>query len=164
MLILLDGPKGAGKSSVSQILADKLDNVICLSLDAERRALPDQGRGRTELNKEAFENIIHKTERFLKENRNLIIDCGLTEERVQRLERVASDGNAQIYKFLLQASRGTLLGRVRMRDSAKNQKTNVERFDEVLKIVHAKEFSNFNIIETDGLSVKEVADRILKIV
>ena len=163
MIILLDGSKGAGKSSVSEILVSRLGDSISLSLDNERRILPDQKKSRAELNKKAFENMVNKARELLENGKNIIIDCGLTEERISILERLASDTNSKLHKFLLKASYGTLLDRVRFRDSGKGKSTDVERFDEVFKIVHSKEFDGFNVIETEKLELEEIADAILKI-
>ena len=52
MIILLDGSKGAGKTSVGALLVEELNDSSILSLDIERRALPDKEKSRTELNKE----------------------------------------------------------------------------------------------------------------
>lgn len=54
MIILLDGSKGAGKTSVGALLVEKINDVSVLSLDIERRALPNKEKSRTELNKDAF--------------------------------------------------------------------------------------------------------------
>ena len=60
MIILLDGSKGAGKTSVGALLIKEINDASILSLDIERRALPDKEKSRTELNKEAFEIIMRK--------------------------------------------------------------------------------------------------------
>ncbi|MGC9603362.1 MAG: AAA family ATPase [Minisyncoccia bacterium] len=164
MIILLDGSKGAGKSSVSEILTKHLDKSVPLSLDNERRALKNQKRNRTELNREAFENIINKAKGSLGEGRNVIIDCGLTKERVSILEHLASDTKSKLHKFFLKASYNTLLNRVRFRDKTKGKNTDIERFDEVFKIIHSKELGDFNVIETEKLSPEGVANAILRMV
>jgi len=162
MIILLDGSKGAGKTSVGALLVKKMTDVFLLSLDVERRALPDQEQNRTQLNKEAFEIIMDKATAFLRDNHTIIVDCGLTKERVQRFENLSSENHAKLYKFFLKASHDTLLDRVRSRDRVYGRSTNVERFEEVLKIVHDKEFKDFVIIETDMLGVEDVASTIIK--
>lgn len=158
MIILLDGSKGAGKTSVGKILAQKL-GAMYLSLDVERRALNNEKQNSPEPNREAFENLLEKTKKFLSEG-DLIIDCGLTQERVEKLDTLAVD--TKIYKFLLRAHRDTELERVRHRDSAKNKKTDVGRFNEVHHIVHSKEFKDFKVIETDRLEPDEIANEIIK--
>ncbi len=160
-LILLDGAKGAGKSSVGEILTQRLDNAVYLSLDNERRSLKNKEKNRTELNKEAFENIIYKTKRLLSSKNNIIIDCGLTKERLIRLESFASETGVNLYKFFLKADHDILLNRVRYRDNSRGKSTDVERFNEVHKIVHDKELDSFYIIETNQIDLKKVASMII---
>ena len=162
MIILLDGSKVAGKTSVGALLIKELSDAFILSLDIERRALPDKEKSRTELNKEAFEIIMKKAITLLSDGHSIVVDCGLSKERVQRFEDLSRDAHTKLSKFFLKASHDTLLERVRSRDRAGGGNTDVERFEEVFKIVHDKEFKDFIIIETDELSVVEVAKTIIK--
>jgi predicted kinase len=161
-IILLDGSKGVGKTTIGEILTHQLESVIFLTLDNERRALDGQERSRAELNKEAFENILSKSTAYLDGGTSLIIDCGLTDERISRVEAIAAEKGIAVYKFLLKASYETQLGRVRGRDSAKGNPTDEARFAEVHDIVHAKSFDGFTVINTDHLSPAEVSDEIIE--
>ncbi len=160
-IILLDGSKGAGKTTVGEILVQRLGEVAFLTLDNERRALANQNRSRTELNKEAFENVIAKCAQYVDTGVSPIIDSGLTDERVARIEALAAEKGVQVKRFLLKASYETQLDRVRSRDSAKGNSTDEARFAEVHGIVHAKDLAGFTVIDTDRLSPAEVADSIL---
>jgi len=162
MIILLDGSKGAGKTSVGALLIKEINDASILSLDIERRALPDKEKSRTELNKEAFEIIMKKAITLLSGGHNIVVDCGLTKERVQRFESLSRETSTKLYRFFLKASHDILLERVRSRDRVYGNDTNVERFEEVYKIVHDKDFADSAIIDTDTLSVEDVAKAIIK--
>jgi thymidylate kinase len=162
MIILLDGSKGAGKTSVGALLIKEINDASILSLDIERRALPNKEKSRTELNTEAFEIIMEKARDLLGGGHNIIVDCGLLKERIQRFEDLSWETHTKLYKFFLKASHDTLLGRVRSRDRMHGNDTNVERFEEVYKIVHDKDFSDFIVIDTDELSAEDVARAIIK--
>jgi predicted kinase len=162
MIILLDGSKGAGKTSVGALLIKELNDAFILSLDIERRALPDKAKSRTELNKKAFEIIMKKAITLLSEGHGIVVDCGLTNERVQGFEELSRETHTKLYKFFLKASHDTLLERVRSRDRAGGGNTDVERFEDVYKIVHDKDFKDYITIETDALSVEQVAKTIIK--
>ena len=99
MLILLDGSKGAGKSTTSKILIQYLNNVDYLSIDTIRRSLQNQERSRADKNKEAFGIIITTTSESLKSGRNVIVDCGLIPGRIKIFENLANETNSKIYKF-----------------------------------------------------------------
>jgi len=159
-IVLLDGAKGAGKTTVSGILQQCSNRIVCLSLDIERRALDNQERSRTELNAEAFENILKKTAEKLDNGGIIVIDCGLKPDRVSRIDSLAADKNVKVYKFLLKAPYEVLLDRVHSRDSTEGKETDEKRFEEIYNIVHGKELDDFNIIETDKLRPEEIADKI----
>lgn len=161
-IILLDGAKGAGKSTVSNILASRLQETVFLSLDNERRSLTNQQRMRAELNKEAFENIVKKTKMYLKKGQNIVIDCGLNQERVATIDILADEENAQVRRFFLKAPYDILLERVRGRDKAKGTETDEARFQEVFQILHAKDFSGFKVIETVALTPEEISNKIIE--
>ena len=164
MTIVLDGAKGAGKSSVSKILMGRLDNAIFLSLDNERHALKYPNGNRKELNRQAFENILEKAKEVLRDKANIIIDCGLTEERSLKLDLLALDTNTKLYKFFLKAHHDTLLDRVRLRDATKGIMSDRKRFEETYDLTTSKDLKNFIIIETDELSIESIAKKILDIV
>src|ERR1700730_2992594 len=101
MIILLDGSKGAGKTSIGTLLVKEMYDVSMLSLDIERRALPNKEKSRTELNREAFEIIIEKAKKLLEESHNIVVDCGLLEERIKRFEDLSREKSTKLYKFFL---------------------------------------------------------------
>lgn len=164
MIILLDGSKGAGKSSVSELLLQYLKNTVYLGIDTERRKLPIENKTREDLNKEAFEGILIKTQEAVSEGKRVIVDCILTSERISQFEHISHTMNTALVKFFLKATRDTLLERVLARDKASNRETSMERFDEMYTMTHTKEFDDFNIIETDTLSIEEIVKKILAVV
>lgn len=163
-VILLDGSKGAGKTTAGKILTQRLKDTMSLSIDNERRALPRSDKHITERNKEAFEKIMEKGSQYLDQGTSLVIDCGLIDERIARIEALAAEKGSRVYKFLLRAQYETQLDRVRSRDSAKGKETDEERFAEVHTIVHAKKFDDFTVIDTDQLTPDEVADKIIALI
>ncbi len=162
MIILLDGSKGAGKSTAAKLLCEQLDNATCLSLDNERHLISNKEETIQERNNRAFEAILNKSTFYIKEKKNIIIDCGLIAERVPVLEKLAEENKVPLYKFLLKASYDTQLERVRVRDTLKNKETDTARFEQVHESLYNKSFENFVIIETDKNSPEEVVSTILK--
>lgn len=160
-LILLDGSKGAGKTTAGELLAEQFA-ITFLSLDNERRALADPTGSRAERNKKAFEILLDKGAALLGGGEHLIIDCGLTPERIERLEKLSADTPAQMYRFLLRAPYATQLERVRARDESKGHPTDEERFAEVHAIVHAKGSDGAIVIDTEYLESPAVAAEIAR--
>ena len=162
MIILLDGSKGAGKTSTSELLLQKLENTVYLGLDAQRRTLPVEDKTRIELNKEAFDIIVTKTKESVAEGKDVLIDCILTPERISLFEDISKVMNVPLYKFFLRATRTTLLNRVLARDIASNRETSIERFDQMYTMAYAKELDGFTIIETDDIGLEEIVSTVLQ--
>jgi len=80
MIIILDGSKGAGKSTTAELLCKQLHNSVHLSIDNERHSLTNQEGTIQERNSRAFESILDKSTEFIAQNKNIIIDCGLIAE------------------------------------------------------------------------------------
>jgi len=164
MIILLDGSKGAGKSTIAAILMEQIENSLYLSSDEIRRTFPaEPKRDIREKNKEAFEIIITKTIEGLKNKMNVIVDCGVSEERALRFEKISREMDTPLYKFFLKAKYETQLDRVKERDKSKGKEsTNVERFDEIYHYFNKKNLDDYVVLETDVLDTRQVVETILK--
>lgn len=162
MIILLDGSKGAGKTTTAKLFCKQLDNTTCLSLDDERYLLGNIEGTIQERNNKAFEVLLNKSTLLIKEKKNIVIDCGLIAARVPVLEKLAEDNKVPLYKFLLKATYDIQLKRVQNRDALKNKETDTTRFEQVHESLYSKSFENFVIIETDKNSPEEVVGSIFK--
>jgi thymidylate kinase len=163
MIIILDGSKGAGKSTTAELLCGQLENSVWLSGDKERRSLLNQeGRTIQERNQEAFEVLLNKCNLLISENKNVVIDCGLIARRVLQIEKVAQEKNVPLYRFFLQATYDIQLKRVRVRDTLKGKETDEDRFDKVHTSIHGKSLTDFITIDTVKNSPEEVVGIILK--
>ena len=163
MIILLSGSKGAGKSTAANILLPKISNAVYLSIDEVRRSLPaDSNKDILEKNKEAFEIMIAKTKLALHEQMNVVVDCGVSEERAARFEAIAKETETPLHKFFLRASYETQLERVRDRDKAKGREsTDVVRFDEIYHYFSKNSLDGYVVLETDKLDEQQVVETIL---
>jgi predicted kinase len=164
MIILLDGSKGAGKSTTAKKLTQQLDNLIYLSIDNIRRTFPtDPNRDIRDKNEEAFGIIITKAKEALVNKQNVVIDCGVSEARAEKLEDLTREMGTPLYKFFLRASYDTQLDRVKERDRSKGRAdTDIERFDEIYHYFNKKNLADYTIIETDLLPLDQIIEIILK--
>lgn len=161
-LILIDGPKGAGKTTVSALLKERLKDVEFLSLDKEREALTDRTDSLSADNKRASHIVTEKLVAALALGKNVFIDTGLTEERMQIFEQIAQEHNVMCYKFALTAPYEVLCARVKARSEAKGSRFDQERFDVTYKLQQSKSFAGFKIIDSSQSSPEEIADSIVK--
>jgi len=143
-----------------------IGNSIYLSIDEIRRTFPpNPNKDIREKNKEAFEIILTKTKEGLLNKKNVIIDCGVSEERAKRFEKISKDMEISLYKFFLKAKYETQLSRVEERDKARGREsTNVERFDEIYHYFNKKGLTDYIVLDTDKLDTHQIAEVILKTV
>ena len=153
-LILLDGPKGAGKTTLGKILERNL-KCIFLSLDLEKNLISNnEARTRDQLFAEAFEILLRKSEKLITQGNNLVIDCGITEKRIIGFEKLSKKVGIELKRYFLKASYNILIDRVRLRDQLKGKTTDEKRFKEVYNLIRSKDLGKFHIIDISSTFCK----------
>ncbi len=154
-LILLDGPKGSGKTTLSELLKNNLLNTEFFSLDHERKLL-ERTDSIDNDNKRAFQVITEKLKSVFEQNKNAVIDSGISEEHLKTLEMISNEYNVQFHKFSLVAPYDVLHSRVKERDKSKGKYFDKNRFDYTFKVQQSKSFDDFCIIDSSKLSPQEM--------
>lgn len=155
-LVLIDGPKGSGKSTLSELLKKNLSNTEFFSLDDERKLL-ERTDSRDNDNKRAFQIITEKLERVFGQNKSAVVDCGLSSnERMNILDKISKKYDVKVYKFSLIAHPDILHSRVKERDESRGKVFDKERFDYTFNAQQSKSFDGFQIIDSGKLSPQEI--------
>lgn len=160
-LLLIDGPKGSGKTTLCELLKKRLENTEFFSLDTERRMLVERTDSRDEDNRRAFGLLVEKIDTTFAKNENAVIDSGLSEERLKILEQIAKNHNVKIHKFALIGPKEILRSRVIERDHAQGKIFDEERFDYTHNAQQSKSFAGFDVIDSSKVSPEEIADRVI---
>lgn len=161
-IILLDGPKGSGKTTVGKLLEKKIANADYLSLDEIRRAIPN-AKATAQFNQIAFDQLLEKLNSTVSEGKVVIVDCGLTRVKLNTLEEAVAKLSVQLYKYSLNTSPEILFDRVTKRDLIEGKRTDKERFDYVYKLQQSKEFTDYTFIDTHRLSSDEIVSDIIAV-
>lgn len=159
-LILIDGQKGSGKSTLSELLKQKLSNTEFFSLDVERKQLTRTDSIDND-NKRAFKLITEKLKDMFEQDRNAVLDMGISEVRLKVLETISSQHLVQLYKFSLTAPYDILHSRVKDRDKSRGKDFNKNRFDYTINVQQSKSFTGFTILDSDKLSPEEICERVV---
>lgn len=159
-LILLDGPKGAGKSTLSELLEKTLSHTEFFGIDKERNLL-QRTDSITDDNERAFQAILGKLEIAFEQSKNAVIDCGVTQKRLDTIEALVKKYHFSLHKFSLTAPYNVLRLRVEKRDNEKGKVFNQERFDVIYKALQSKPFDDFCMIDSDKLSPQEMLEVVL---
>lgn len=163
-LILIDGPKGSGKTTLCELLKERFESTKFFSLDEERKMLVERTDSRDNDNGRAFGFLIEKLKTAFANKENAVIDIGLSEERVKMLEEIAKDHNVKVHKFALVAPKETLRSRVIKRDSDQGKLFDERRFDYTHNAQQSKLFTGFRIMDSSKLSPKEIFDIVMNTV
>jgi len=160
-LIILDGARGAGKSTVSALLKDKLENTVFIGLDLIRNLIT-KSKATDDFNSVAFDAIFSMTDSFLSNKVNVVIDSGITKERDKVLKDIAIKNNADVFMFYLSAPKDVLWGRIQKRGEERKKMPDKNRFDYTYNMQQSKDFSDFIEIDTTKNSPEEISTLIYK--
>lgn len=98
-LILLDGAKGAGKSTISNLLKDNLNNTAFIGLDLIRHLIT-KSKATDDFNKIAFDIIFLMVNSFLSNGISVVVDSGINKERLNKLREISLNNKASIFMFM----------------------------------------------------------------
>lgn len=160
-LIILDGARGAGKSTVSSLLKEKMDNTIFVGLDMIRNLIT-KSKATDDFNAIAFDAIFAITDSFLSNGVNVVIDSGITKERDKKFKDIAQIHKADIFMYYLSAPKETLWDRIQKRGQERGKMPNRERFDYTHGMQQSKDFSDFTEIDTTKNNPDKIAEKIYK--
>ncbi|MEI6352477.1 MAG: AAA family ATPase [Candidatus Nomurabacteria bacterium] len=156
-LILIDGPKGAGKSTLSELLRKKLTSTVFFNIDEERRLIEKSGDRDTD-NKSAFMSIIEKSIKVFEQKKNVVLDSAVFGDRLDIIENITKRYKVKLNKFSLTALPETLRARVKEREELKGKKFDSNRFDYLLKVLQNRSLEGFYILDSDKLSPQQIFD------
>lgn len=111
LLIVIDGPMGAGKTTTSKLLNEKIPGTARIALSDVKRFISDFEASHT-YNKISQEIILIMAEEYLKRGVSVIVEWAMKAERTESLTAIASKYDASSFIFQLDAPKELLLQRV----------------------------------------------------
>lgn len=161
-VIILNGSKGVGKSTLSKELAKKLEGVAFFGFDVVRRMISQMDASDVN-NAIAVDVSMNMIEGFLSNGVSVVIDGGINNsERMQKVKMVVDKYDADLFTYTLHAPRETLWKRVQKRDKEWGVEADRERFDYVYDLLEKNVLPNTVILDTAQLTVEKIADGIVR--
>lgn len=158
-LIILNGPSGIGKSTVSAKLAELLPNSVVIDIDELRRSIPKYKERRQESLLLSYQKAGELIETFLKNEQNVIIDKAISQEdTLNMFTEIGKKYRAQVYEFLLFTDKETLQRRADERGYKSGSLLTREKVGELWEKAEAlrKQRAQAIVIDTSDMTVDEV--------
>ncbi len=161
-LLIIDGPMGAGKTTVAKILHEKIKYTAHIGLDRIKWLV--SGFQRTpEENEMTRSVVLAMTEEYLHQGISVILEQGMKKEQLGVYKKLAKKYKANYLIIRLDASKEVLFDRVRQRPPSpgKPKVSNariLRNYRSHLENKHAEGFE----IDTEKKTPKEIASYIFK--
>ena len=159
-LILIDGMSGAGKTTTTRLLTQKLPRTAHIGMDVVKKFVSDFERG-TRDNAIARTVVMSMTKTYAGLGLSVIVEQSFPEEEIAMYEHIAFEHHISCYKFQLHASPDVALQRVITRTKENNGDLPEERAKRNISLFRTREQLGFKIIDTTHLEPKRVAEKIL---
>lgn len=161
-ILLIDGMTGAGKTSVSKLLSEKLPRTAVIGLDKVKFFISDFERGDRD-NGIARTIIREMTKIYLDNELSVIIEQPFKTEEVEMYENVARAHSLPIYKVQLFTTPEVALTRVTTRQKEWNMQVPEEHIKRNIAYFKSKADGGFKQIDTTSMSIEEVTAEIFSL-
>ena len=113
-LLLIDGPMGSGKTTVSAILHEKVKNTAHIGLDRIKWFVSGFKRNKAQ-NTMTRAVGMAMTKEYLRQGINVIVEQGMRKETIKKYERVAKNHKVNFFVYQLNIPKEVSLERVKQR-------------------------------------------------
>ncbi len=161
-LILIDGPMGSGKTTVSIILHKKLKRTSYIGLDRIKRYISDFKKNPHD-NEISRNVVVAMTDAYLKQGINVIIEQGMRKDHIEIFKKIAKKNNAKCYIYQLTAPKKLLTERVHLRTALQGKpRTSNARIERNYKLHLENKYPHSVIFDSEKMEPEKIATLILK--
>ena len=171
-LLVLDGPMGTGKTTVSKLLNEKLEGTARVGLDNVKRFISgfEKDHKYTKITQKVIHAMVNE---YLKSGVSVITEWVMRKERVEHFIKIAKKNNVRFFTYELDAPKHLLIKRIKQRHF-KQIRQKSEEFPKRTINETKKNFEknyNFHIenrydhtktLDSEKLSADQIVKKILK--
>lgn len=162
-LILLNGPAGVGKSTISKYLHGDVQGSVVVDVDELRRSIPDYKERRSESLLMAYEMTKDAIRSNLNKGETVIIDKAIaSSDTLDSFVKIGNECGADVREIILFAPRDTVQARADERGYIPGSLLTRERVGELWDQMDnvRKERQQAIVINTESLSVEETYEKV----
>ena len=164
--IILDGPMGAGKTTVTNILFHKLKRTVVLSFDVQKLSITDFG-----LEREKDYKMISSVRKsiaiqYMKHGFNILMDGGFfSGEKIKPFINLAKTKGYRLFIYHLEASTETLLKRAVDRSNLGSERNKIseQNIQNYISFHAENKYQGEEVVKINSgeLSPEEIVSKIL---
>lgn len=162
-LIILNGPSGVGKSTISSRLQTDIADAVLIDVDELRRSIPNYKEQRRESLLLAYEKTRDAIVSILREGKTVIIDKAISfTDTLDSFVTTGKEYGADVREVILFAPREVVQGRADERGYKPGSLLTRERVGELWDQLNGlrEERSQAIVIDTQGLSIEETYEKV----
>lgn len=163
-LLLIDGPMGGGKSTVADLLKDKLENVLFTGLDRLKWSVSGFDRSPGQ-NKIVADLVLSITKTALEDGISVCVEQGfMRAEYMTPFVQLGKAMNAQVLIYQIEAPRDILKERLSARKTPIEARSPVsmEKIEKNLDTYFNNKYSQAKVIDSQRYGPEQIADIILR--
>ena len=164
-IIILDGPMGAGKSTIGDLIHKKLKRTALVNNDRIKWFISDFRRNKKD-NAISRKVLLQMCDAYLQQGINLVIPQPFTKNKVplRPYVNLAKKHKAELHVFHLDAPKDVLLKRIKNRQTGKDVRLPLAQ-SRVLRNIRVWKKERISVgkrVETDKATKGKIAKEILK--
>lgn len=162
-LLIIDGMTGAGKTTSSMLLAEKIPRVAIIGMDKVKRFISDFERGERD-NQIARDIVFTMTEKYFEHGISVIVEQPFkSDEELKKFEDLVKKYSFSLHKIQLFTSPELAFERVQNRQASRKNKNSEERIRRNIGLFENKAHKGFTVIDTSNISSFEVVNKIMEV-